>query len=57
MVRKFCEWMLRHRYFMLGIILIITGCFLVPLLRIQVKTQFVDLLPKNHPFMKSPSTI
>jgi len=52
MIRKFSEWIVRHRHLVLGILLLITAFFSLLIFRMQVKTQFEDLLPKNHPYIK-----
>lgn len=52
MVRKIIEWMLRHRYLLLGIIGLLTLFFLWQISKIKIESRFSDLLPKNHPYIK-----
>ncbi|MDY6863881.1 MAG: efflux RND transporter permease subunit [Thermodesulfobacteriota bacterium] len=52
MIRKLSVWIIDHRFLVFGVILIVTAFFSWQITRIEVKTEFSDLLPKNHPFIK-----
>jgi predicted RND superfamily exporter protein len=63
-MEKFTDFVMKRRLPILGAILIITLFFLyqlinplgfvsdVPLLKLRVDTNFADLLPQNHPYIK-----
>ncbi len=51
-MRKFAEVLIQKRLLFLGIVLIITAFFLYQLSRLVVRTNFADLLPQKHPFIK-----
>ena len=44
---------LRHRLLSLGIILAVTAFFAAGLTRVELRTIFSDLFPKNHPFVQT----
>lgn len=44
---------LRHRFISLGIILAVTAFFAAGLVRVELRTIFSDLFPKNHPFVQT----
>jgi predicted RND superfamily exporter protein len=44
---------LRHRFVSLGIILALTAFFAAGLPRVELRTIFSDLFPKNHPFVQT----
>jgi predicted RND superfamily exporter protein len=52
MARKFSEWLVEHRYVVLGVILLGTLFFAWQLTKIKVESRFSDLLPKDHPYIK-----
>ena len=52
MARKISSWVVNHRYFVGGIVLLITLIFAFEARNIVIKTEFSDLLPSDHPFMK-----
>ncbi|MCP4714218.1 MAG: MMPL family transporter, partial [Deltaproteobacteria bacterium] len=51
-MKTFAEYLVRNRAMFLLLIGLITAGFLVALSRISVKTNFDDLLPQKHPFIK-----
>ncbi|HOC39139.1 MAG TPA: MMPL family transporter, partial [Thermodesulfobacteriota bacterium] len=52
MIEKLAENLVKHRFFWLGIILLVTLFFLWHMRNIQVESRFGDLLPQNHPYIK-----
>jgi predicted RND superfamily exporter protein len=44
---------LQYRFLSLGIILLITAFFTAGLARVELRTIFSDLFPKNHPFVET----
>lgn len=50
---RFAAWVITNRIFSLAILLVITAFFAVGLTKVQVKTIFSDLFPKNHPFVQT----
>ena len=51
-MKKFAEFIIRRRILILVIISIVTAFFLYELTRLSVKTNFADLLPQKHPYIK-----
>lgn len=51
-MRKISTWAVNHRYFVLGIILLVTLIFAFQIRKIVIKTELSDLLPSSHPFIK-----
>jgi len=51
-IRKFAEWMITHRFIVLGITGIVTLFFAWQIKNVEVKTIFDDLLPLKHPYIK-----
>lgn len=52
MVKKISIWIMGHRFIVLGTIFILTIFFASQVFKMEIKTQFEDLLPQNHPFIK-----
>ena len=52
MIRKFAEWMITHRFIVLGITGLVTLFFAWQIRSVEVKTIFDDLLPLKHPYIK-----
>ena len=50
---RFAAWVINNRNFSLAILLAITAFFAVGLTKVQVKTIFSDLFPKDHPFVQT----
>lgn len=53
MVRKLSEKIIQHRFMILGASLLITIFFLFEISKVKVYTKFRDLLPLNHPYIKT----
>jgi len=51
-LKKFAEFLIRNRVVFLIIVGIITAFFLYQVSNLSVKTNFADLLPQKHPFIK-----
>jgi len=51
-MKKFSELVDRYRWGILGLGLLITLFFCFQLLNLKVKTDFNELLPQNHPYIK-----
>ena len=51
-MKKFAELVDRYRWGILGIGLLITLFFCSQLLNLKIKTDFNELLPQNHPYIK-----
>src|SRR5262245_12776010 len=49
---RFSRFFIRHRHINLTIILAITAFFGYHALQLQVFSQFIDLLPRNHPYIE-----
>jgi predicted RND superfamily exporter protein len=52
MVKGISVWVMKHRFLVFGIIFFITAFFAWQITQLEIKTEFSDLLPKNHPFIK-----
>ena len=52
MVKKFAEIVLRYRLIFTGIIIAVTILFGYYMLKIEIKTDYDDQLPRGHPFME-----
>ena len=50
---RFAAWVINNRNLSLAILLAITAFFAVGLTKVQVKTIFSDLFPKDHPFVQT----
>ncbi len=48
----FIEWLIKRRVLVLAVVLAITAVMGYLASRIEVKTVFSDLLPKNHPYIQ-----
>ena len=51
-MKKFAEAVDRYRWFIFAAILLITLFFALQLRHLTVKTDFEDLLPQDHPYIK-----
>jgi hypothetical protein len=51
-LKKFAELVIKNRIFFLILIGLITAFFLYELSKLTVRTNFADLLPQKHPFIK-----
>jgi len=52
--RHSLAWLtLHHRFLSLGIILLLTAFFTAGLKKVELRTIFSDLFPKNHPFVQT----
>jgi len=47
------RWVLRHTWLSLSAILLITAFFATHALRVEMYSQFADLLPQGHPYIKT----
>ena len=50
---RFGSWMLRHRFPILALILILTVIFGYFATRVSLKNPTIDLFPKNHPYVET----
>jgi len=53
MIKKLSIWFIDHRVIMLASIFLVTLLFALKVAHLRVETQFEDLLPKNHPYVKT----
>jgi predicted RND superfamily exporter protein len=51
-LKNFAEFIIKYRVVFLIVILLITSFFLFRLSKLSVKTNFSELLPQKHPFVK-----
>lgn len=50
---RFAAWVINNRGLSLAILMAITAFFAVGLTRVEIRTIFSDLFPKNHPFVET----
>ena len=50
---RFAAWVINNRLLSVTILMAITAFFAVGLTKVQIKTVFSDLFPKNHPFVQT----
>lgn len=50
---RFAAWVINNRVVSLGILMAITAFFAVGLTRVEIKTIFSDLFPKDHPYVQT----
>ncbi len=53
MEKKIARFFLHHRYAILSMIAVLTLVFGVFAVRVNIKTEFADLQPPNHPYIKT----
>ncbi|MBN2467684.1 MAG: MMPL family transporter [Deltaproteobacteria bacterium] len=53
MVKKLSIWLIDHRVMMIVAMLVVTALFAWEMVHLRVETQFEDLLPENHPYVKT----
>ena len=47
------RWVLRHSWLSLGVLLLITAFFASQARKVEMYSQFADLLPQGHPYIKT----
>ena len=50
---RFAAWVIGNRLFSLAFLMAVTAFFAVGLTKVQIKTVFSDLFPKDHPFVQT----
>jgi len=53
MVKKLSVWLIDHRVIILVSMLVVTLLFALNVVQLRMETQFEDLLPENHPYVKT----
>ena len=53
LLRATARWVLRHSWLMLGVLFVITAFFASHARKVEMYSQFADLLPQGHPYIKA----